>query len=106
MSASCCGRIDSPEGDPHVKAIEVWQHNERIVVLALAGITVNDQFEEACLFFKDVTGIQIRGDATYLGWLPNRHTKEDLRRIRAWYQENSGRLYWEKSHQKVRVGAI
>lgn len=98
-----CRGVDYQGDDPYAKAVAIWQSNEAAVARAVAGIVINDEFEDACEFFDGVTGIEIRGDGSYLGWTPNEHTREDLEKIRDWYKRNGARLYWDPAEGKVKV---
>lgn len=99
-----CRETDCQEDDdPHAKAVKIWRSNEAAVARAVTGIVINDEFEDACEFFDDLTGIEIRGDGSSLGWTPNRHTREDLEKIREWYKKNGTRLYWDPAEGKVKV---
>lgn len=89
---------------PEPELVEnAWHKNERIVESALNGVTVNEGFLEASIFFEELTGIAIRGEGTTLGWLPNAQSENDFRRIQAWHEENKHRLYWDYVHKKVKV---
>ena len=45
----------------------------------------------------------IRGEGTFVGWLPNEHTAEDLQAVRAWYSENQHRLYWDEEAKSIKL---
>jgi hypothetical protein len=82
----------------------IWRSNERIIQTALDGGPVfEDRYAAACEFFERLTGIPIRGKGTYLGWMPNEHTAEDLQAVRKWYSVNRGRLYFDDGTKSVKV---
>ena len=58
---------------------------------------------EACKFFEELTGIPIRGEGTFVGWLPNEHTAEDLEAVREWYSMNRDRLYWDEETRSIKI---
>ena len=90
---------------PVVQSVEViWRSKERIIQAALEGGEVSEEgYMEACEFFERLTGIPIRGKGTFVGWLPNEHTAEDLQAVRAWYSVNRDRLYIDEETQSVEV---
>jgi hypothetical protein len=83
---------------------EVWASNERIMEGALSGKGYSvEKFNGACDFFERLTGIQVRGNGTYFGWLANEETEEDFKKIKKWYQINRERLYWDETSKSVKV---
>ncbi|MFL6192610.1 MAG: hypothetical protein ACJ75H_00455 [Thermoanaerobaculia bacterium] len=87
----------------HARAVVVWKKHESAVFRAVHGVEIGDEFGEACGFFSEVTGLEIRGDGSYFGWVPNGHTDEDFAKVKAWYAEKGNRLYWDDREQRVRV---
>lgn len=81
-----------------------WRANEAIIAHAISGGVSGEQsYISACRFFEELTGIEIRGEGTYAGWLPNEHTPEDLRAVQNWYSKNKHRLYWDEEAKAVKV---
>ena len=75
-----------------------------MVELAKEGQQPNeDAFVDACLFFERLTGISIHVHIYTFGFLPEAEAARDLELIRAWYQANSSRLYWDEATSTVRV---
>lgn len=80
--------------------------NEAKVASAVGGGTYSpEEFAEACMFFTRLTGLEIRGNGTYLGLLPNEHTADDLKSVQEWYRKNNERIYWDEGAQAVKVEA-
>jgi hypothetical protein len=87
-----------------VKAEDVWRENERIIENALAGRSYSiERFGASCDFFTRLTGIEIRGNGSYFGWLPNESTREDFRKVQEWYTLNKNRLYWDSRSKSVQI---
>jgi hypothetical protein len=85
-------------------ADEVWKENERVVRNALGGKTYSiDKFGAACGFFETTTGIVIRGNGSFFGWLPDQDTATDFKKVEEWYAVNRDRLYWDEASKSVRV---
>jgi hypothetical protein len=86
------------------RAEKVWRENERIVKGALSGHAYSpDRFGDACAFFENVAGIEIRGRGTFFGWLPNEYSAADFERVESWYSVNRSRLYWDEASRSVKV---
>src|SRR3954463_10976505 len=85
------------------KAIAVWRKHERVFQRALNGYQKNDEFDQACLFFEQTTGLTMHVNNFTMGTLPTPETKQDLVRIRVWYKVNKNRLYWDESTRTVKV---
>lgn len=88
------------------RALKEWHRNETMVREALKGSFDPDKFLEAVIFFKDLTGISIRGNTTTFGLIPDQHTQEDFGRVMRWYIENKYRLVWDEADKSVRLRAI
>lgn len=102
-----CYRLDENESshlDP--KATEIWHKHELVFAKALRGSQKDDDFERACLFFEQVTGLKIHANFFTLGVLPTPETERDFVKIKAWYQENKHRLYWDESTSTVKVRPV
>jgi hypothetical protein len=91
------------EVQPDPRAIRAWHVHESNLASAVAGISVNDDFDEACLFFEQLTGISVHANLSTIGALPTEETRQDLEKIRRWYKENKHRLYWDASTNSVRL---
>lgn len=88
-----------------VKATEVWHKQEATFKEALRGHQTNDEFEKACLFFEQTTGLRMHVNYFTFGALPTTESAQDLARIQAWYKSNKYRLYWDKATGTVKVRA-
>ena len=94
---------ESPRSTPD-SVESIWHSNEAVIQTALEGGPIfEDRYMEACKFFEELTSIQIRGEGTFVGWLPNEHTKEDLQAVRDWYSANQHRLYWDEETKAIKV---
>lgn len=107
---SCSVGADSPHaagGSGHPqdsRVIEAWKKQERIMEDALAGRTYSiEEFGNACEFFTKLTGIEIRGNGSYFGWLPTQESATDFQRVKDWYAVNRDRLYWDEASGSVKV---
>lgn len=98
LAGGCAG---TPEVDP--KAAAIWHKNEAIFRQALNGHQENDDFDHACAFFEQVTGMSLHLDFFTFGILPTPESEHDLMRLRAWYRRNKHRLYWDEQAQAVKV---
>ena len=92
-----CSRVD-----PRVE--HVWLEHEQTVEKALGNEPISlDEFDEACLFFQNLTGIPARVELNYLGAMPTHHTPEDLLLWREWYEDHKYKLYWNERTGTVGV---
>jgi hypothetical protein len=88
--------------DAHV--VRVWEKQEKIMEDALAGRPYSiEEFGAACDFFTRLTGIEIRGNGSFFGWLPNEETAIDFKRVEEWYAANRDRLYWDEASKSVKA---
>jgi hypothetical protein len=86
------------------KAEQAWRENEAIIRNALAGKTHStEKFGSACEFFEKLTGIVIRGNGSFFGWLPNQDTATDFERVEEWYATHQKLLYWDEGSKSVKV---
>jgi hypothetical protein len=85
------------------KAAAFWHRQEAIVKKAISGHQKNDEFEKACLFFEQTTGLKMHVSYFTFGALPTAETARDLSKIHAWYKSNKYRLYWDEAAQAVKV---
>lgn len=93
-----------PDVTHAVNVDEIWRKNEKIVDNALSGRGYSvEEFGRACDFFEKTTGIEIRGNGSFFGWLANGDTAVDFKKVRAWYSVNHDRLYWDKVSKSVKV---
>lgn len=83
----------------------MWAQHESVLAGAIAGQPWDsDQLLEACIFFEDVTGIEVSVNlSSYAGPIPLAGAAEDLQKIREWYGENAGRMYFDRETQSVQV---
>lgn len=102
LSASCGQRVKIDPADA-AKAEVLWQQHEDAVVRALHGVSRGEEFGEACLFFQKLTGIQIHGDGSFVGWLPTPGAEQDLQHLRLWHRKNRGRIYWDAESHSVKI---
>lgn len=102
LSTSCGRRAQIDPADA-AKAEALWQQHENAVVRALHGVSRGEEFAEASLFFHQLTGIQIHGDGSFVGWLPTAGAEQDLQRLRLWHRWNQGRIYWDEKSHSVKV---
>jgi hypothetical protein len=106
IGASVCGGCSHARDGTAVdaRAARIW-HEQEVVFkkAALEGSLKNDEFDRACLFFEQITGLEMHANLSTLGALPTAETVHDLERIQAWYKINAYRLYWDEAARKVRV---
>ena len=96
-------KIEEQFSKSHAKALELWAAYSRDVESALQGVQYNDSLENASRFFRDVSGIEIRFEHSYVGALPTEETRSDWDRVRAWFEGHKARLFWSEAAQRVRV---
>jgi hypothetical protein len=85
------------------KAVAVWHKYERDFEKGVNGDQGNNEFDKACLFFEQTTGLTMHVNDSTIGTLPTPESRQDLVRIRAWYKNNKARLYWDESTRTVKV---
>ena len=102
-SSRSYARPHSPAASVDPKAAAIWHKNERVFRRALNGHQRNDEFDQACLFFEHMTGVELHLNYFTLGTLPTAESGKDFARIQAWYKINKSRLYWDKSTRSVEV---
>jgi hypothetical protein len=100
---SVCGQARKPAEAVDPKAAAIWRKYEVAFRRGLNGHQGNNEFDEACLFFEQTTGLTMHVNDSTLGVFPTPETKQDLIRIRAWYKINQRRLYWDESARAVKV---
>jgi hypothetical protein len=103
LSSPGCRKKDVVTPVVDARAAAVWGNNEKIFEKALNGHWENDEFDRACVFFEDLTGIEIHVNYSTLGLLPTEETPQDLVRIRDWYKMNKNRLYWDEATGTVKL---
>src|SRR3979411_2251705 len=82
-----------PDRTHPVNVDEIWRKNEEVVDNALSGRGYSvEEFSQACNFFGKITGVELRGDGNFFGWLANGDTAADLKKVRRWYSDNYDRL--------------
>ena len=86
------------------KAQELWKDHESVVAQAVRGEEHDtDQFVKAVDFFREVAGIKIRVEIYTFGYMPTAETAQDLELVRAWFDANGDRLYYDQATRTVRV---
>lgn len=78
------------------KAQEIWKGHDSVVAQAVRGEEHDtDQFVRSVDFFREVAGIEIRVEIYTMGYMATAETSEDLKLVRAWFEENGDRLYYD-----------
>lgn len=110
LSLACIPE-ESVENDLDQRVLSEWKRHEEIVEGVIEG-TLPEQaipledFQRSCLFFQELTGINARIDFPYVGGaVSTADTPEDLKRWRAWFQQNKHRLYWDERSSTVKTHA-
>lgn len=86
------------------KAQEIWKSHESVVAQAVRGEEHDtDQFVRSVDFFREVAGIEIRVEIYTMGYMPTAETSEDLKLVRAWFEANGDRLYYDQDTRTVRL---
>lgn len=98
---SCADRSTSARA----KAKEIWRQHKAVVEAAARREKVDlDAFHAACIFFENLTGIAVPGDAsTLVDWYPTEQTRTAIEPLNKWYSENGDRLYWDEESQTVKL---
>jgi hypothetical protein len=88
----------------HEKALAEWRRNEKIVEIAInGGWGTTDEYEDAVVFFHELTGINVHSDGTFFGLIPVRGSSQDLVRIKGWCKVHCKKIYWDESLKKVKL---
>lgn len=91
----------------HDKAFSEWRRNERIIDNAVKeGRSDSDEYLRAVIFFGKVTGLEIRGNTSTFGLLPNEYTAYDFMQVKSWCKKNCRYLYWDEESQSVKVAGV
>jgi hypothetical protein len=53
------------------------------------------EFQDAVEFFDELTGVPLRGDGSYVGFMPTAETLEDFKLVETWYEKNKENLCWD-----------
>jgi hypothetical protein len=83
-------------------ALREWNRNEAVLERAISGFSDEDELIKSVIFFKELTGISVRGDGTTLGFLLDEKAKEDLVRLQQWCKQHCDEIYWDEASQKVK----
>lgn len=100
---SGCRHSREPAASVDPKATAIWLKHEAVFQQALNGHQEDDEFDQACRFFEETTGIKLHLNFYTLGILPTPESEQDLARLRAWYRLNKPRLYWDELTGRVKV---
>ncbi len=93
-----------PQNDELRKAQEIWKSHEFVVAQAVRGEEHDtDQFVRSVGFFREVAGIEIRVEIFTMGYMPTAETSKDLELVRAWFEENGDRLYYDQDTDTLRL---
>jgi hypothetical protein len=101
--STVCGFSRERPSASNSKAISIWRKYEKNFERGINGHQGNNEFDKACLFFEQTTGLTMHVNDSTIGTLPTPETKQDLARLRAWYKVNKNRLYWDQSTLSVKV---
>jgi hypothetical protein len=85
------------------KAAAAWSDNIKVFEKALYDRQQGEEFNQSCVFFSHLTGIELHVNYSTVGILPTTETPKDLVRIKDWYKVNKGRLYWDEATGTVNV---
>ena len=86
----------------HAQAVRTWQLHMRVLEDAVEGQPhVAEDLMQAGLFFRELTGIEIRGEGSYVGWLATPETREDLFSLKDWFLEHRDDLRWDSKEEVV-----
>jgi hypothetical protein len=99
----CLGCSNKPSDSAHGLAQEVWSRHEAVIVKISRREKVDlKSFEEACLFFENLTGITVPGDhSPVIDWFPTKDTPKALQPLRQWYADHQDQLVWDPASKKV-----
>jgi hypothetical protein len=103
MLSTVCGSSREKTAASSSKTVSIWRKYERDFERGVNGHQGNNEFDKACLFFEQTTGLTMHVNDSTIGTLPTPETRQDLVRIRAWYKVNKNRLYWDESTHTVKV---
>ncbi len=109
-SALVCGAACSTRVKPYecpalvpgtdIDAQQLWDCNREIIVRIVKGkrFTIRE-FEGAAAFFESVTGIPAHAEETFVGSVPGKEIKHDLRKWDAWLEGH--RIHWDPASGRV-----
>jgi len=87
----------------HQLATMEWRRYNAMINRAIAGCRIDDEFAEASAFLHRLTGVDLPVDGDYFGMVPSAETPRGLKLIHDWYETHQDRLFWDHTHQEVRV---
>jgi hypothetical protein len=103
MLSTVCGFSRERPSASNSKAASIWHKYEKDFERGIKGRQGNNEFDKACLFFEQTTGLVMHVNYSTIGTLPTPETEQDLVRLRAWYKVNKNRLYWDLSTSSVKL---
>jgi hypothetical protein len=103
MLSTVCGVSRERPSASNSKAVSIWHKYEKDFERGIKGRQGNNEFDKACLFFEQTTGLVMHVNYSTIGTLPTPETEQDLVRLRAWYKVNKNRLYWDLSTSSVKL---
>lgn len=56
---------------------------------------------EAYTFFRNLTGIEVRLEAHYVGFSATEGTRDDLEKLDRWFEKTCSNLYWDEGEGKI-----
>lgn len=101
MLMAACGR--EAEVDPRIS--ETWNRHERVLIALQEGRDFKAvDFDRACKFFYDLTGIPVPSDHTpMIDCYPNSESAKALLPLRRWHSRYLHCLYWDEVESEVKV---
>jgi hypothetical protein len=101
LSFSSCS---SAEKDDHRVESE-WRRHEQVLIDLHDGKDIRAaDFNEACLFFSELTDIEIPSNHDlFIDCYPTEDSPKALEPLRNWYSRNRHRLYWDDKTKSVKI---
>lgn len=94
----------APEEIESKRRVEViWEQHAEVVALAIEGHQEGDQLTDAVQFFAQLTDTEIDVNMSTMGLIPTEKTAHDLERIREWYAEHRGCLYYDQADGSIKL---
>ena len=100
-------QVNEPKSQPAseeyiARAVNTWDAHLKVLEDAVEGRPHSDEdLMRAGRFFRELTGIEIRGEGSYVGWLATSETREDLNTLREWFLEHGNDLRWDSKKEQV-----
>jgi hypothetical protein len=84
-------------------AIAVWHEHEIAIQRVLDGYVYSDEFDRACRFFAETTGLPSGEAKTFFGRMAGDDLAGDLEHWREWYRQHQSDMYLEPNTGQIKL---